>query len=227
MTHRPVLAAIALLILAGSAAVARDGRDRLPRTANPSAVVAAESAFARLAQDKGQWKAFEETAAEGAVMFTPQRVLARDWLKGRKNPEQAVRWQPHDVWMSCDGTYAVSHGAWQNGDTAGQFVTVWQRQKNGDFKWVLDQGAPLAQPLPQPEMIAGRVATCRAKAGGTDRPNKSLAALPVADPAAGASGDQTLEWRTEVRPDGSRSFVARGWNGTAFEDVFRADFAGG
>ena len=219
------LAAIALLILTGSAAVAQGGRNRLPRTANPSAVVAAESAFARLAQDKGLWKAFEETAADGAVMFTPQRVLARDWLKGRKSPAQAVQWQPHDVWMSCDGTYAVSHGAWQNGDTAGEFVTVWQRQKNGDYKWLLDQGGALAQPLPQPEMISGRVATCRAGVGGAS--GKSLAALPVADPAAAASGDQTLEWRTEVHPDGSRTFTARRWTGEAFEEVLHTDFAAG
>src|SRR3546814_4565755 len=49
-----------------------------PLAANPSAFIAAELAFARLARDKWQWTAFRETAADDAVMFMPQRVLARD-----------------------------------------------------------------------------------------------------------------------------------------------------
>jgi len=112
----------------------RERYDRVMGTpvANPSAIVQAELAFARLAQEKGQWTAFRETAAEDAIMFTPDLVNAQQWLKDKADPAQAVTWQPHHIYMSCDGSMAVSTGAWQNakGET-GRFTTIWQQQDFG------------------------------------------------------------------------------------------------
>ena len=65
-------------------------------------------AFARAAQEKGQWTAFREYAADDALMFVPQPVAAKDWLKKQANPAQAVTWQPYAVWSSCDGSLAVT-----------------------------------------------------------------------------------------------------------------------
>ena len=62
------------------------------------------SAFARDAQRIGQWTAFRKYADRDAVMFTPQAVWARDFLKGRKDPPKAVRWWPAHSFVSCDGT---------------------------------------------------------------------------------------------------------------------------
>ena len=84
--------------------------------ANPSKVIATELAFARAAQEKGQWTAFAEYATDDAVMFVPEPVNAKDWLKRQVNPPRAVTWQPHQVWSSCDGTLAVTKGAWQRPD---------------------------------------------------------------------------------------------------------------
>ena len=103
--------AICLTVLLVSApGLARDRR--LKPVANPSAIVATEIAFAREAQDKGQWTAFADYAADNAVMFVPQPTAAKAWLKGRANPPKAVAWQPYSVWMSCDGSLAESKGAW-------------------------------------------------------------------------------------------------------------------
>ena len=186
----------------------------LRNRANPGGVIAAEIAFARLAQEKGQWTAFRDTAAPTAEMFVPQRVRAQDHLKGRANPARAVTWQPHAVWSSCDGTIAVTHGAWQNGDKAGYFTTVWEQQKNRRYKWVLDHGDSLPFPLDAPEMIRAKVATCEG------RPGVPLAAPAVGeDMKTGASRDQTLLFSSTVRPDGSRTVSVRVWNGTAHETV--------
>ena len=123
---------------------------RLKPAANPSSVITAELAFAHLAQTKGQWTAFRETATADAEMFVPQRVNAQSWLKGKADPAVSVKWQPHEVYMSCDGSYGVTRGAWQGPKATGHFTTVWQRQKDGGYKWVLDQGDPLAAPLAAP-----------------------------------------------------------------------------
>ena len=96
--RRLLLAGLVLTTLAGCAPQGPEARKR-PLSANPSGFIAAEIAFARLAQEKGQWTAFRETAAPDAVMFVPQRVNARDWLKAQKDPAEAVRWQPHKVFV--------------------------------------------------------------------------------------------------------------------------------
>jgi hypothetical protein len=112
-----LIPAIAMSLLAGCSDP-DDIRNR-PLGPNPSAFIAAEIGFARLAQDKGQWTAFRETAAPEAVMFVPQRVKARDWLKLQKDPAEAVKWQPHAVYVSCDGNAGATTGAWQSGPTNG------------------------------------------------------------------------------------------------------------
>jgi hypothetical protein len=200
---------------------------------NPSAIVAAELAFARAAQEKGQWTAFADYAADDAVMFVPEVVRARDWLKGRANPAEAVRWQPHQVWASCDGTLAVSKGAWQRPDgSTGYFSTVWKRQRNGAYKWVLDQGDQLEQPLEAPAMIGGTVADCAARADRFDRRGAGGSAAitaPACDGGTcrggGASADGTLAYSYSVAPSGARELTVRMRQRDEMREVLRSEVA--
>lgn len=244
---RPVRAALALALsfslLSAPALAQRPGRGGMPGggltpAGNPSALIAAEIAFARLAREKGQWTAFRDTAADDAEMFTPRRVVAKDWLKGRKDPAQAVQWETHRAYASCDGSFGVTYGGWTGGADAGWFSTVWQRQKKkGALKWVLDQGELLARPLAAPDWIEGKVADCPARRthfvapgeppppGAADRPAKkdlpvqrplagplpALAAPAGSDSKDGQSDDGTLAWRSTVLPDGAREFTVWMW----------------
>lgn len=212
---RRLAAGLALLAaLAGCTTGPGYGREReIAPTANPSAVVATELAFARAAQEKGQWTAFREFAAKDAVMFVPGPVKAQDWLKEQANPAQAVRWQPHMVWSSCDGSLAVTKGAWQrpNG-TVGYFTTVWQRQDDGSYKWVLDQGDVLDEPMAEPEMIAATVADCQSPV----RP-PVIARVPLPTDPVGKSRDGTLTWTVSLEADRSRTFGVEYWDGTTWQ----------
>ena len=199
--------------LAVSPALAQDRRgDGVSAHANPGAVVAEELAFVRLAQDKGQWTAFRETATRDAVMFVPQMVYVQEHLKELPNPPQPLKWQPHQVWSSCDGSLAVTRGAWQRPDgTSGWFTTVWQKQKNGRYKWVLDQGDVLPMALDAPDMVVSKTADCPAgyRSGRGLKIKDFKGKLPPLDPArrAGQSLDGTLGWEATVAPDGARRFV--------------------
>lgn len=203
---------VALLALGLAACAAGPGpRDRFARmlapTASPSRVVAAELGFARAAQEDGQWTAFRDYAAADSVMFVPEPVAARDWLKDRADPPQAVRWQPHHVWSSCDGSLAVTRGAWQRADgTQGYFTTVWQRQRDGDYRWTLDQGDALDTPLEEPEFVRTDVAECPARGLAADL----RAQAERSRPADGGtyfdqvSADSSLFLTFVVSPDLSR-----------------------
>ncbi|SNT04381.1 hypothetical protein [Sphingopyxis indica] len=214
--RRLLLAVAAVATLSGCAGSSpRGDLYNRPLAANPSAFVAAEIAFARLAQEKGQWTAFRETAADDAVMFVPQRARAQDWLKGKADPAQAVNWQPHAVYISCDGNSGATTGAWQKGAETGYFTTVWRRDpRGGDMRWVLDHGADLATPREAPDFISTRQAAC-----GTRPAAAVTAANEGEDMQVGLSGDQTLSWTSIVRPDGSRRITVRMWDGKAMVPV--------
>ena len=225
--YLPALFATALLV--SGCAAQRPAMRAVAQSANPSAVIAAEIAFNRLAQEKGQWTAFRETSTKEAVMFVPGPVVAQAWLKGQTDPAKAVTWQPHKAFMSCDGKTGVTTGAWQRPDGAvGYFTTVWQWQPkgaqpvdappsylgDGEWKWVVDHGDALTAPRAVPELIETRVASCKGQ------PNAPLSAPPMgAKMKMGLSRDQSLNFTWIVLPDNSRTVTVRLWNGEAFDTV--------
>ncbi len=231
---------LALLALS-TPAIARDHRGGGPMgitpAGNPSALIAAEVAFARLAREKGQWTAFAATAAETAEMFVPQRTAAKAWLKGRANPPSAVQWQPSAVWISCDGSAGVTFGGF-HGNGEGWFSTVWQRQKKGDYKWVLDQGGDLTAPLKDSDFITGKVAECPARLHrdplaeapppARDAPMgmrplagpiPPLQAPAGSDSKDGRSDDGSLVWRSTVLPGGTREWTVWMWQDGKMAEV--------
>ncbi|MDE2404664.1 MAG: hypothetical protein KGM17_08350 [Sphingomonadales bacterium] len=212
---RPAAALLGLagLLVTGPAlAQARDegrrGPPHGPGWADPSDVISADIAFSRLAQEKGRWAAFRATAAKGAQQFAPGPVRVEAVPRPKTQPEAPLAWQPHAAWMACDGTYAVTRGAWQSGKAAGWYMTVWQRQDKGGYKWVLDQGDTLAQPLPPPEFLTAKVADCPARhrpAGDPPAARKPDKPAIPAEYLSGASPDGTLAWTTTLAPDGDRT----------------------
>ena len=214
-----------LALAACSGSTSRGGYGQYGRSlqpiAQPGQVVAAEIAFAQRAREKGQWTAFREYASEDAIMFVPQVVNAQQWLKGRADPAQAVRWQPHEIWSSCDGSLSVSYGAWQRPDgSTGWFTTAWTRQDDGSYRWTMDQGDEAAQPIAAPDIIATHVASCE----GRD----PQAMQPPAHSGApfGVSRDGTLRWDVLVADDCARTISIRMKAGEEWGDpVFTRDIA--
>ncbi len=179
-----------------------------------TSVIDAERAFAKLAQDKGQWTAFRATAAKDAVMFVPRRVNAHTWLKSRKDPQRSVRWQPTKAWMSCDGTLAVTTGNWQREASVGYFTTVWRRQKNGGWKWVLDSGDKLKEARTNVSESNVTQPACRV-------PAKEDEFIFIGSYSGGGeSSDRTLKWDTYISEGGGQRFLnVRAWTGLNFVDV--------
>lgn len=187
-------------LLAGAAALAlggcagETGRLRpLKPVANPGAVVAAELAFARTAQEQGQWTAFRKYAGKGAVLMLPSGpVDAKTWLSKQADPAKAVTWEPLAIWSSCDGSIAVSRFAfaYPDGGPHGEGFTVWQHDRSDRYHYLFDFGFETTAAPAAPEMIRGEVAECK---------------VAPANPSAQQSDDGSLAW-TYGFDGGVRSF---------------------
>ncbi|MBA3834257.1 MAG: hypothetical protein H0X53_00110 [Sphingomonas sp.] len=185
-------------------------------TASPMSAVDAEIAFARDSQQIGQWTAFRKWAADDAWMFVPQPVHAQQWLKGRKDPPESVRWSASESYVSCDGSFAVNTGPWtrDGGTRHGYFATVWKRQDES-WRWTYDAGDDLPKPRLAFEQPRERAASCE----GTPTTTAEAPATDGASSGSGASPDGTLRWSWIVMPDGARAFRTFLWNGSSYEQV--------
>ena len=193
-----------------------------PGAAQPSTIVATELAFSRAARERGQWTAFRLYAAPGALLHGQNGPFPIEpWLATQTDPPAAVQWEPRAVVISCDGAVAVSQGRLTTPEgKVGNFVTVWERQADGEYRYVFDAGG-LDVPQPPPkkpvedgaivvtaiDAVLGMVASC--PRGGAPVPPPP--AIPLGEDGkadARLSKDSTLRWRWEHRADGTRYAAA-------------------
>lgn len=209
--------ALGVALIGATASSAQRGIDNpvmMRGIAAAEQVLAAERAFDRLAASDGQWTAFRATAAPDAVLFVPRRVDASTWLAGRADPPQTPRWRPHGVFVSCDGQTATTYGITRAShlDSFNRFRTIWQRQGDGSWKWLLIAEWPIAQDQPAPPEPEILIANC------TRNP-------PAPSPDAGLSGrrgysaDTSLRWYEDVDESGRGNLSIHGWNGAFFQQL--------
>jgi hypothetical protein len=181
----------------------------LLQAAAPQTAVDAERAFNAAAQSKGQWTAFRAFAAPEATMFVPQPVKVQAWLKDRKDPPKSVQWWPTASYVSCDGKLAVNTGGWQLADgSVGYFTTVWRKEADGQWKWLVDGGAALKAPRSRG---APKIVHASCKTDRTRPPYPPGAYSSDSTFGSGKSPDGTLHWSWTVWPDGKRLFTADLW----------------
>ncbi len=204
---RTLLLALLPLALTGCISTGVAAIRYAEREADPARqAIQAEREFALRAQTEGQWTAFRATAAAGALMFVPQPVNAQTWLAGRTDPPRSVAWQPQAVFVSCDGQMAATTGAAQwPGGGHGMFTTIWQKQLDGNWKWIADHGAPVTVPrTARPAIVETRARCARPRTIATPA---ALVRGPSDSVGGGTSPDRSLHWSYVVRPNGALRFT--------------------
>lgn len=111
-------------------------------------VVDTEKAFAKLAEEKGTKAAFLANLSADAVLFLPDKVNAKEYWSTRPGSASLLSWAPNFAEISADGKIGYTTGNWEyrskgKGDQPvafGEFITIWMRQPNGEYKFVIDIG---------------------------------------------------------------------------------------
>ncbi len=123
-------------------------------------LVAAEKGFAQMAVEKGVRDAFVANLADDAIVFNPGPVKGKELYLKRPASEARLTWQPIFADVADAGDIGYTTGPWEfrahAGDAKasgfGQFVSVWKKQAEGDWKVILDGG--IENPAPVDKQLA-------------------------------------------------------------------------
>jgi ketosteroid isomerase-like protein len=131
------------------------------------AMVETERAFSQTSVEKGIRSSFLAFLADDGIMFRPGPVNGKKMWGERKEIAGLLTWQPAYADMSRAGDLGYTTGPWEFREKTladkpvgyGHFITLWRKQTDGTYKFVLDIGidnppptapAPSLQSPPQP-----------------------------------------------------------------------------
>ena len=127
-------------------------------------LVQAERAFDAMAREKGVLPAFEHFAAPDVAFIDtdPRKYRGLEAVRqrmGNSPPGTVLTWSPMFTDVSDDGTLGYNYGRYEargkgpdGSDVVrtGFFLTIWKRQPDGSWKYVMDTGAPDRPPAAAP-----------------------------------------------------------------------------
>jgi len=115
-------------------------------------MVKTEQAFSKMAQDKSIREAFMTYIADDGLLFRPGAVNGKKWMIEHPAPpsdkKPVLVWQPGYAGMAASGDMGFTTGPWEakadvNDEKIsayGHFVTVWKKQPDGSWRFVVDLG---------------------------------------------------------------------------------------
>lgn len=115
-------------------------------------MVKTEQAFSKMAEEKNTREAFMTFIADDGLLFRPGAVNGKKWMLEHPVPpsdkKPLLAWQPNFAGMSASGDMGFTTGPWESKPDIkdpkpsgyGHFVTVWKKQPDGTWKFVVDLG---------------------------------------------------------------------------------------
>ncbi len=110
-----------------------------------------DKAFSALSVDKGMKTAFVEYIDSNGILLKPGKMPiigahAIDYLIQQDDTSFELNWQPYNAMVAASADLGFTYGVYAlhpaNIDTVlyGTYVTIWKKQANGTWKFVLDSG---------------------------------------------------------------------------------------
>jgi len=132
-------------------------------------MVDSERAFARMSEEQGVRPAFMTFIADDGIIFRPTAVKGKQWMIEHPLPPSDKRpllsWQPIFADVARAGDMGYTTGPWEFRDDIhdakpvafGNFLTVWKRQPDRSWKFVIDLG--ISNPQPEQPVKAWQLST--------------------------------------------------------------------
>jgi ketosteroid isomerase-like protein len=204
------LAAAILLFVAACATPLPPTTPRQPTDADRDSLAASELAFAKRSVEQGMRAAFIEYFADDGINFAPDPGNTRARYRARPEAIEPfiLDWHPAIAAVAragdlgfTTGPYAITGRAPAVREPAqGMFFSVWRRQPDGNWRVIVDGGAPTRAPVPD------------AAFGEDPQPLISIAE------AAGAAGQKTL-FELEAQPLFGEPAAANGYAALLADDA--------
>lgn len=115
-------------------------------------MVKTEQAFSKMAEEKSAREAFMAFIADNGLLFRPGAVNGKKWMQENPVPpsekKPLLAWQPSYAAMALAGDLGFTTGPWEFKEDIkdekpsgyGHFVTLWKKQPDGSWKFVVDLG---------------------------------------------------------------------------------------
>jgi hypothetical protein len=128
------------------------------RSHDLNTLIANEYAFSSVAGQVGSRDAFLEFITNDGILFRPGPVNGKKILKESKPSSGILFWYPTDAFVARAGDLGYTTGPWEwrknKSDSSaiafGNFCTVWQKQPNNSWKFLIDIGNSNPKPAVAP-----------------------------------------------------------------------------
>jgi ketosteroid isomerase-like protein len=118
---------------------------------NKMALMEADRAFSALSGTKGMKSAFIEYIDSNGVLLRPNHLPivganAIDFLIQENDSDYSLTWEPQYAEAAASGELGYTYGIYElhlkSKDTSlyGSYISVWKKQNDGKWKFVLDTG---------------------------------------------------------------------------------------
>ena len=142
------LPALIVLLLLGSC---ENKKESKPPVANKKELMEVDRAFSRLSEEKGMKNAFIEYIDSNGVLLRPNEMPilganAIDFLIQLNDSDFTLTWEPNNAGIAISGDLGYTYGIYamkpRSKDTTiyGTYTSIWKKQKDGKWKFVLDSG---------------------------------------------------------------------------------------
>jgi ketosteroid isomerase-like protein len=152
---RRILIALSLLTAFAVSGISQKSGSRwVDLAAERRALVQNERDFAKMAAAKGMRTAFLAFIADDAILFRPTPTNGKKWWTEKTDATGLLSWEPVYADVSRAGDLGYTLGPWEYRPKAledkpvdyGYYMSIWRKQTDGSWKFVIDQGTPTPAP---------------------------------------------------------------------------------
>jgi ketosteroid isomerase-like protein len=167
----------------------------------------AERSFAKASVMYGRKAAFAEFLAEKAIIFTDKWITdGKQLWQGRNATPVILKWEPEFADISAGGDFGVSTGPWEAQEyrpntaavSTGYFLSAWEKQKDGQWKVILDAGTHTPSPTGPLHAFSFPVGSDRMKVQSVNDTQMSLEK---------AENGMLASWKKQHSPEEYESFL--------------------